>query len=32
MMVNGHGGDGLMVGLDVLRNLFQSFFYDSMIV
>lgn len=29
-----HGlvGDGLMVGLDVLRNLFQSFFYDSMIV
>jgi len=32
-IVNGHGGDGLMVGLDDLRSFFQLWwFYDSMIL
>lgn len=32
-IVNGHGGDGLVVGLDDLRGLLHSkCFYDSMMV
>jgi len=32
-IVNGHGGDGLVVGLDDLRGLLYSkCFYDSMMV